>query len=77
LTRERAARVEPSAITAFVRRHLRYESVQLQTIFLNGIQLYVVDPGELEEMYQLAAETIYDERHITWKFKRPEIMNWG
>jgi len=68
--------VEPSAITAFVKRHLRYDAEQLAEMLFYGTDLFVTDPGHFEEMLQLARTAEWDTRYLGPAYKKTDIVNW-
>ena len=73
---DREVRMEPCAVTKFVKCHLRYETPVLSKLLFNGVDLHVREPPEFEEMLGLADDVEWDSRHISWSFKHSELMDW-
>ena len=73
---DEVALLEPRIVSTFVKRHLRYNAKRLTTLYFNGVELLVNSAPEFQEMLNLAAETEWDERNLSWAFAYSELLDW-
>ncbi|KAH7102623.1 hypothetical protein BKA62DRAFT_699252 [Auriculariales sp. MPI-PUGE-AT-0066] len=71
-----ATRLSADMVVAFIRRYLRYDSKQLQCLHFNGVEIIVVDPLDLQQMFDLAEDVDFSPLVVAWRFKGENLLHW-